>query len=82
MGNANYYIYTMGAIQSLAGGVNAPAALQFFHRNIPGNDGYWNAGYPSYNYDYIYGNGSPDVRKLFNLRAYPAAGVPQTPSNP
>jgi subtilase family serine protease len=82
MGNANYYIYALGALQTLAGGVNAPAALQFFHRNIPGNDGLWNAGYPSYNYDYIYGNGSPDVRKLFNLRAYPAAGVSQTASNP
>jgi subtilase family serine protease len=81
-GNVNYFLYAQGAIQSLFGGVHAPAAFQFYHRNIPGNDGYWNAGYPSYNYDYIYGNGSPDVRKLFGLKNYPAAGLPQTPSNP
>ena len=81
-GNVNYYLYTQGALQALAGGVNAPPALQFYHRNIPGFDGYYNAGKPSYNYDYIYGQGSPDVRKLFGLEEYPAAGVPQTPSNP
>ncbi len=82
MGNANYFIYAQGALQTLAGGLKAPGALQFFHRNIPGNDGYWDASYPSYNYNYIYGNGSPDVRKLFGLQGHPAAGLPQTPSNP
>jgi subtilase family serine protease len=81
-GNVNYFLYAQGAIQSLFGGTHAPAAFQFYHRNIPGYDGYWNAGFPSYNYDYIYGNGSPDVRKLFGLKNYPAAGLPQTPSNP
>jgi subtilase family serine protease len=81
-GNVNYFLYAQGAIQSLFGGPRAPAALQFYHRNIPGNDGTWNGGFPSANYDYIYGNGSPDVRKLFGLKNYPAAGVPQTPSNP
>jgi len=81
-GNVNYYLYTMGALQSLFGGVNAPEALQFYHRNIPGFDGIYNGGKPSYNYDYIYGQGSPNVRKLFGLEGYPAAGVPQTPSNP
>jgi subtilase family serine protease len=81
-GNVNYYLYAMGALQSLFGGANAPEALQFFHRKIPGFDGNYNGGYPSYNYDYIYGQGSPDVRKLFGLEGYPAAGVPQTPSNP
>jgi subtilase family serine protease len=81
-GNANYYLYLAGFVQTLAGGVNAPAGFQYFHRNIPGFDGAYNASYPSYNYNYIYGNGSPDVRKLFGLTAYPAAGLPQTPSNP
>jgi len=37
-------------------------------------------GFPSRNYDYIYGNGSPDVRELFVL-AGPPAGLPQTPDN-
>ncbi len=82
IGNANYFIYAQGALQALAGGVHAPAPLQFFHRGIPGNDGYWNGGYPSQNYDYIYGNGSPDVRKLFGLQGFPSAGLPQTPGNP
>lgn len=83
IGNANYFLYGQGLLQTLAGGVNAPPALQFYHRNIPGFDGLYNGGFPSYNYDYIYGNGSPDVRKLFGLQLfYPAAGLPQTPSNP
>ncbi len=81
-GNVNYYLYTLGALQTLAGGVNAPAALQFYHRHIPGFNGYYNGGKPSYDYDYIYGQGSPDVRKLFGLEKYPAAGVPQTATNP
>ena len=81
-GNMNYFLYAQGAIQSLFGGARAPSSLQFYHRNIPGNDGYWNGGFPSSNYDYIYGNGSPDVRKLFGLQNYPAAGLPQTHSNP
>ena len=38
--------------------------------------------YSSYNYNYVYGNGSPDVRKLFGLTAYKPAGVPQTATNP
>jgi subtilase family serine protease len=80
-GNINYFLYAKGALQSLFGGKHAPAALQFYHRGIPGNDGFWNGGFPSANYDYIYGNGSPDVRKLFGIRGA-AAGLPQTPSNP
>jgi hypothetical protein len=30
----------------------------------------------------VYGNGSPDVRKLFGMTHFPAAGVPQTATNP
>jgi subtilase family serine protease len=82
LGNVNYFLYAAGAIQTLVGGVNAPSAFQFFRRDIPGFDGYWNANYPSYNYNYIYGNGSPDVRKLLGLSFRPAAGQPQTPTNP
>jgi len=82
LGNVNYFLYAAGAIQTLAGGVNAPAPFQFFRRNIPGFDGYWNANYPSYNYNYIYGNSSPDVRKLLGVSFRPAAGLPQTPTNP
>jgi subtilase family serine protease len=82
LGNVNYYLYVAGAIQTFTGGANAPSAFQYFHRNIPGYDGHWNGNQPNQNYNYIYGNGSPDVRKLFGLTAHPAAGLPQTPSNP
>lgn len=82
LGNANYYLYAMGAVQTAAGGKGAPGPLQYFHRNIRGFDGYWGASHPSYDYNYIYGNGSPDVRKLFGLSGFPAAGKPQTPGNP
>ena len=82
VGNVNYYLYAMGALQTLAGGVKAPAAFQFYHRGSPGFDGSYNGDFPSYNYNYIFGNGSPDVRKLFGLTNFPAAGLPQTSTNP
>ncbi len=82
LGNANYYLYAVGAMQTLLGGSKAPAALQFFHRDNPGYNGVVYDGFPSYNYNYVYGNGSPDVRKLFGMTGYPAAGVPQTSTNP
>ena len=82
LGNANYYLYAAGALQTLAGGTHAPAAFQFFHRNNAGYNGVVSDNFPSYNYNYVYGNGSPDVRKLFGMTFYPAAGVPQTATNP
>ncbi|MEO5688204.1 MAG: protease pro-enzyme activation domain-containing protein [Burkholderiaceae bacterium] len=82
LGNANYYLYAVGALQTLAGGTKAPAALQFYHRNNPGYNGVYYDSFPSYNYNYVYGNGSPDVRKLFGMTDHPAAGVPQTSTNP
>jgi len=82
MGNLNYYLYALGALQTAAGGVSAPDAFQYFHRNNPGYNGVVYDNFPSYNYNYVYGNGSPDVRRLFGMTAYKAAGVPQTASNP
>ncbi len=82
VGNINTYLYTQGAAQTSHGGVTAPVAYQYYHRNIPGFDGSYPDTTPSQNYNYINGNGTPDVRKLFGLTAYPAAGVPQTASNP
>jgi subtilase family serine protease len=82
MGNANYYIYAAGALQTLLGGTKAPSEFQFFHRNNPGFNGVVFDNFPSYNYNYVYGNGSPDVRKLFGMTGYKAAGVPQTATNP
>jgi subtilase family serine protease len=82
LGNANYYLYGAGALQTLAGGVHAPAAFQLYHRHNPGYNGVVPDSFPSYNYNYVYGNGSPDVRRLFGMTNRPAAGVPQTASNP
>lgn len=79
VGNINPGLYTLSAQQIAAGGPKAPAALRYFHQNIPGNDGAWAA---TTGYDYIYGNGSPDVRVLFGLTGAPSAGVPRTASNP
>ena len=81
-GNVNYYLYAAGALQTLAGGTKAPSLLQYYHRANPGFNGVYYDDFPSYNYNYVYGNGSPDVRKLFGLTRYPAAGVPQTSTNP
>ena len=81
LGNVNPGLYELGAIQTSAGGVSAPPASQFYHTNTPGFDGYYySSGQGGYNY--IFGNGSPDIRKLFGLTALPAAGLPQTSSNP
>ena len=82
VGNINPYLYSKGAAQTAAGGPSAPTASQFYHRAIPGFDGAWPSGYPSANYNYSYGNGSPDVRKLFGFTGFAAAGTPQTLSNP
>ena len=82
LGNANYYLYAAAALQTLAGGTHAPSFLQFYHRNNPGYNGVYYDDFPSYNYNYVYGNGSPDVRKLFGMTDRAAAGVPQTATNP
>jgi len=82
VGDINPYLYRQGQAQTAADGLKAPEAVQYYHRNIQGFDGAWAQTYPSQNYNYIYGNGSPDVRKLFGLTAFPAAGPPQTASNP
>lgn len=82
VGNINPYLYLGGLAQTLAGGVNAPAQFRFYHRNIKGFDGAWSDNYPSQNYNYLNGNGTPDVRKIFGFTNFAPAGVPRTPSNP
>ena len=80
-GNLNPFLYSQAQAQIAAGGANAPANMQFYHMNISGFDGYYSTN-PSMGYNYITGNGTPDVRLLFGMQSYPAAGDPQTPSNP
>jgi subtilase family serine protease len=94
IGNANYALYFAGATQIAAGGSSAPASKQFYHMNIPGYDGYYTVK-SGQGYNYIYGNGSPDVRNLFGLINYlysgvsanafstsAPAGTPRGPTNP
>ena len=82
VGNINPYLYHFGQVQTVMGGVNAPDAYQFYHRNIKGFDGLWADDYPSQNYNYINGNGTPDIRKLFGFTNFAPAGIPQSASNP
>jgi subtilase family serine protease len=82
VGNINTYLYALGALQTLTGGSKASPLTQYYHRNIPGFDGAYTDTFPSVNYNYIVGNGTPDVRRLFGFTNFPAAGLPQTPSNP
>ena len=74
-GNINPYLYAMSAKQNAGGGV-------FYHRAIPGFDGKYTDKFPSGGYDYLVGNGTPDVRALFGMTSLPAAGLPQTATNP
>jgi subtilase family serine protease len=78
IGIANFALYAAGATQIAAGGATAPAADQFYHMNIPGYDGYYTVT-SGQGYNYIYGNGSPDVRHLFNFINYGYTGVAANP---
>jgi len=75
VGNLNPYLYSLGAQQSAGG-----AAV--FNRSIPGFDGKWTGAAPAGGYTYLVGNGTPKVRALFGMQDIPAAGDPQTASNP
>lgn len=80
-GNVNPLIYTLSAAQTLAGGAHAPEPFQFFHRGITGN----NNGYtvsPGQAYSEVLGNSTLIVKNFLGLQAAPAAGAPDTPSNP
>jgi subtilase family serine protease len=75
MGNENFYIYALAASQSA--GI---LPFKVYHDNIPGSNGYFHTQ-PGYNM--VLGNGTL-FGKNFILAPpnVPAAGVPQTPTNP
>jgi len=81
VGNVNTYLWSQGYVQVDLGGDQAAPSDQFFHKNQPGKDGAY-FHFSTVGFDYMYGNGSPDLRKLFGLTGFAAAGDPQTPSNP
>jgi subtilase family serine protease len=82
LGNVNPVIYSLSQIQTSAGGVNAPPALQFFHRNISGNNNFYTVR-PGQAYSEVLGNGTLNVKNFLELPlGTPLAGAPNTPSNP
>jgi subtilase family serine protease len=81
LGNINPLIYSLSAIQSLFGGVHAPKALQYFHRNISGNNNGFTVK-PGQAYSEVLGNSTLDVKNFLQLQGAAPAGTPSTPSNP
>jgi subtilase family serine protease len=81
LGNVNPRIYALSAIQSLFGGEHAPKPLQFFHRNISGDNNAFKVR-PGQAYSEVLGNGTLDVKNFLGLHEAKPAGAPDTPSNP
>jgi len=73
LGNENYDIYALAAAQENG------SANQVYRQDIPGNNGYYKTA-PGYNL--VLGNGSVIGNHFVRGPSLPAAGVPQTPSNP
>jgi subtilase family serine protease len=81
LGNVNPLIYSLSAIQTLAGGTKAPKALQYFHRNISGNNNGFTVK-PGQAYSEVLGNSTLDVKNFLQLQLAAPAGTPNTASNP
>jgi len=81
LGNVNPLIYSLSAIQTLAGGTKAPAPLQYFHRNISGNNNFYSVK-PGQAFSEVLGTGTLDVKNFLQLPFVAPAGTPNTPSNP
>ena len=80
LGNLNTYIYNTAFVQHLLGGAFAP--YRFYHQNIPGFDGLYNTDDTKQPYNFMTGNGTPDVRNFLSLSTAAAAGNPETATNP
>jgi hypothetical protein len=81
LGNVNPLIYSLSAVQTLTGGTRAPKALQFFRRDISGDNNGFKVR-PGQAYSEVLGNGTLDVKNFLLLQGAVAAGAPSTPSNP
>jgi len=81
LGNINPMLYRMAARQIAAGGPDAPARIQYFHRQIQGfaGDGVAKTEMP---YSTVLGLGTPNVTNLLGLQGAAPAGNPGTVSNP
>jgi subtilase family serine protease len=81
LGNVNPLIYTLSALQTFAGGTRAPKALQYFHREITGNNNFFTVK-PGQAYSEVLGNSTLVVKNFLQLQLAPPAGAPNTHSNP
>ena len=73
LGNENFDIYALAAAQENG------SANQVFRQDIPGNNGVYKTA-PGYNL--VLGNGSVIGRDFVRGPSLPAAGIPQTATNP
>lgn len=74
LGNENFDIYSLAAQQQ-----EGATPYKFFHENIPGFDGYY---YTTPGFNYVVGNGTVFGKYFIQAPNVPAAGDPQSPSNP
>jgi subtilase family serine protease len=81
LGNVNPLIYTLSLTQTAAGGLNAPKPLQYFHREISGNNNFFTVK-PGQAYSEVLGNSTLDVKNFLQLQLAAPAGAPNTHSNP
>jgi subtilase family serine protease len=81
LGNVNPSIYALSAVQTIFGGTKAPKALQYFHRDISGDNNGFKVK-PGQAYSEVLGTGTLDVKNFLQLQGAQAAGAPGTPSNP
>ena len=81
LGNVNPLIYSLSLAQTLAGGAKAPKALQFFHRDISGNNNLFTVR-PGQAYSEVLGNSTLNVKNFLGLQSAAPAGTPNTLSNP
>lgn len=73
MGNENYYLYALAVTQTLG-------LTKVFHQGIPGFNGLYSTTAKGYNR--VLGNGTVIGKEFLLAPLVPAAGTPQTPSNP
>jgi kumamolisin len=81
LGNVNPLIYSLSALQTIAGGVNAPPSFQFFHRGITGDNNLYKV-VPGQAYSTVLGNSTLNVKNFLLLQQADPAGAPDTPTNP
>ncbi|HEY7851948.1 MAG TPA: S8 family serine peptidase, partial [Caulobacteraceae bacterium] len=81
LGNINPFLWAQGYAQTDLGGAKAAPVAQFYHKGQVTTNGVATQR-DTVGFDYVFGNGSPDVRKLFGMTGYAPAGDPKTISNP